>query len=535
MDLIKTERCNEERILRSADLEIHLRTQQVFHQGRLIPLKGLSYRLLETLVQANPQLVSPAELALRIWRKAYVSDETIAQRVSLLRKALSFLQVDTIESVRSEGYRWLPAVTTERSHQSDIRHNTVPALRDSTKRKYMLAVVILPCIVALAYYIAVQPSAKIASVGELHPRPVMLQKAVDYAQQNHASANAIAIELFSKFLMQQPDHIEALLGLATANIERVVKFNGDAQLLDVADKQIKRLATTAVAPWRLAKLTGYYHDARGDIAKAIAYYEQALAADRDAMRQVAASLAYLYVRKGRLYEAMQLNLSVLNHQHGYSVLQVAEILYLAGLSGQASTWVGQAYQLAPHDAFVAVQYARDAKGRGDKAGAYQALHKLHQFHAGTADSYITLALLAIDDQQWELAGQALASAEQREPDSLYASALLYWLVQKKHLKGPAVRPTTDSNTAVWPNWHVAKSIVEIADADFASAKNSLAAAVSDGFIDLQYLLSVPIFTEMADDIEFQELLRQMRHSVNTERAKIMTIELPEPTAVVLAE
>lgn len=552
--------------LLSAGLVILPKSQHVFYDGKALPLKGLTYRLLEKLVLAEQQVVSADELARSVWHTSYVSDETLAQRVSLLRKALSFLQAEVIESVRSEGYRWvLPVVkqiTTPpivaKPDNADVftgaaqangaaKANSNAQLNNAAQANsaarllsapqgaapyFYLAVLVL--LIAAWFYLA-KPSLSHSTNMAEPAQPALLQKAFGYAQQNTASGNEIAIELFQEFLQQSPDHTAARLALAAATIERVVKFNGEPLLLERAADQISHLATTDVSRWQLEKLTGYYFDAQGDIAQAIYHYEQALAANSGAISEIAASLAYLYVRKGRMYEAMQLNLTVLNNKNGYTFLQIAEILYLTGLTEQAKVWAEVAYKIAPDDAFVATQYARDAKARGQTEVAYQALNKLEQFQSATADSYITLAVLAMQDQQWQQAEQALAKATALEANSLYAQSLSYWLSKKNHVKAAVVRPLTEHKTPVWPNWHIAKSIVHLADDDSAAAKQAIATALAAGFSDYQYLLALPVFQPLFADAEFQQLIQQMRHSVTTERSKIATISLPDPAALMLAE
>ncbi|MCT6701209.1 winged helix-turn-helix domain-containing protein [Rheinheimera sp. 4Y26] len=553
--------------LLSGGLVILPKSQHVFYDGKPLPLKGLTYRLLERLVLAQQQLVSADELARSVWHKSYVSDETLAQRVSLLRKALSFLQAEVIESVRSEGYRWLLPVVKQittppivaKPDNTDFFAGAVQAngaaKADSTAQvnnaaqansaarlmrapqgaaPYFYLAVLLLLLIAAWFYLA-KPSLSHSNNLAEPAQPALLQKAFGYARQNTASGNEIAIELFEEFLQQSPDHTAARLALAAATIERVVKFNGEPLLLERAADQISHLATTDVSRWQLEKLTGYYFDAQGDIAQAIYHYEQALAANSGAISEIAASLAYLYVRKGRMYEAMQLNLTVLNNKNGYTFLQIAEILYLTGFTEQAKVWAEVAYKIAPDDAFVATQYARDAKARGQTEVAYQALNKLEQFQSATADSYITLAVLAMQDQQWQQAEQALEKATALEANSLYAQSLSYWLSKKNHVIAAVIRPLTEHKTPVWPNWHIAKSIVHLADDDSAAAKQAIATALAAGFSDYQYLLALPVFQPLFADAEFQQLIQQMRHSVTTERSKIATISLPDPAALMLAE
>lgn len=543
MNTIKQHSAEAATVLRSAGLQIYPDVQRVYYDGQLLPIKGLTYRLLETLVLAQQRPVSAAEIAQKVWRTAYVSDETLAQRVSLLRKALGFLQTDIIESLRSEGYRWLAAVDIA-SNTADVAapdtESPAPALQPgSRKAKYAYSALCVTVVVVLLYAVYVPPQPVVENSAQHsrdeNPYPAGLSKAFEYARQNTASGNAIAVDLFKQYLNTAPQHVDARMGLAVSYIERVIKFNGNPQLLALAAEQIELLVDSKLAPWQLSGLKGYYFDALGDIEQAIFHYEQALQANSGAVNQIAASLAYLYVRKGRLYEALQLNLSVLNNQGGYTFLQIAEILYLTGLSEQSAGWVNTAYKFAPNDAFVAAQYAKDADARGDRPAAYQALNALKKFNATTAYSYITLATLFVKDEHWQQAASALAEADALEPDSLYSQSLRYWLIKLHHIAGTAQRPVTQSDTPVWPDWYVAKSVVEIADGNLSMAKTSLKQAIAEGFSDYQYLVSTPVFSDMMQHPEFAPVLQQLVHSVNTERTKISTINLPDPASLMQAE
>jgi TolB-like protein/DNA-binding winged helix-turn-helix (wHTH) protein len=77
-----------------------------------IALGPLTYRLLLTLVEAAPNVVSHDELVRSIWGGRAVSPETISQRIKLLRDALADDPHNPryIEGVRGQGYRLLPQV-----------------------------------------------------------------------------------------------------------------------------------------------------------------------------------------------------------------------------------------------------------------------------------------------------------------------------------------------------------------------------------------------------------------------------------------
>lgn len=92
---------------RVLDLEIDLGRQSVWRGRQELALPDLSFRLLAALVRSAPDRVDKDDLIRDIWDDVVVSDETLAQRVRLLRQALGDNGKNSryIASVRGRGYR----------------------------------------------------------------------------------------------------------------------------------------------------------------------------------------------------------------------------------------------------------------------------------------------------------------------------------------------------------------------------------------------------------------------------------------------
>jgi TolB-like protein/DNA-binding winged helix-turn-helix (wHTH) protein len=95
-----------------ADLTIDTRQRAVFRGTQQIPLPTLTYRLLIALVEAAPSLLTHDELGERVWKRRFVTPETLAQRVLLLRRALGDDAGNPryLSGVRGQGYRIVPPV-----------------------------------------------------------------------------------------------------------------------------------------------------------------------------------------------------------------------------------------------------------------------------------------------------------------------------------------------------------------------------------------------------------------------------------------
>ena len=89
------------------DLTLDTGRRLLLRDAQPITLGPLTYRLLLTLVEAAPNVVTHDELVQSIWGGRPVSPETLSQRVKLLRDALSDDPGSPryVEGVRGQGYR----------------------------------------------------------------------------------------------------------------------------------------------------------------------------------------------------------------------------------------------------------------------------------------------------------------------------------------------------------------------------------------------------------------------------------------------
>src|SRR5690606_36232004 len=106
-------------------------------------------------------------------------------------------------------------------------------------------------------------------------------------------------------------------------------------------------------------------------------------------------LAYLYRQKGRLHEALHLNMDIVGTDLHYQFLQVAECLALAGLTDLAHAWHLRAHQLAPDSVVIVSALARFELTQGREQTAAERLTALHSKGIGSAESYETAAILAL--------------------------------------------------------------------------------------------------------------------------------------------
>ena len=100
--------------VRVDDLVVDLDHQSLKRNGKSIELPDLSFRLFSALIRHAPHNVTKDDLINEVWGHVVVSDETLAQRVRLLRQSLGEDSQNPhyISSVRGRGYRLICEVTT---------------------------------------------------------------------------------------------------------------------------------------------------------------------------------------------------------------------------------------------------------------------------------------------------------------------------------------------------------------------------------------------------------------------------------------
>jgi TolB-like protein/DNA-binding winged helix-turn-helix (wHTH) protein len=101
-------------IYRFADLTLDTAQRRVLRDRETVELKALDFDLLRFLVESAPNVVNAEVLAEKVWARHFVSPENVAQRVMLLRQSLAddANRPRYIETIRSKGYRLIPAVQT---------------------------------------------------------------------------------------------------------------------------------------------------------------------------------------------------------------------------------------------------------------------------------------------------------------------------------------------------------------------------------------------------------------------------------------
>jgi TolB-like protein/DNA-binding winged helix-turn-helix (wHTH) protein len=172
--LLNAEKPNPDNYLRVLDIDIDLASGTVWRDGVVIDLPELSFRLLATLASKAPAMVSKDELIAEVWRDIVVSDETLMQRVRLLRQVLGDDGQNPryIASVRGRGYRLAAPV--------EIVAAQATANRRRISRRQVFGVAISGVAIALAgWFISVEDAPPATDIRTLAVLPF-----IDLSQEN---------------------------------------------------------------------------------------------------------------------------------------------------------------------------------------------------------------------------------------------------------------------------------------------------------------------------------------------------------------
>ena len=100
----------EDELIEACGIQIDLGSHRLTIQGTNVNIGPTEYRLLELLMRHPDRLFKRDQLLDRIWgRSTYIETCTVDVHILRLRKVLKTFGPDnTVETVRSEGYRFTP-------------------------------------------------------------------------------------------------------------------------------------------------------------------------------------------------------------------------------------------------------------------------------------------------------------------------------------------------------------------------------------------------------------------------------------------
>ena len=205
-------------LLRVADLTVDLERRSVRRDTEALDLPDRSFALLAALLRYAPETVSKDQLIREVWDDAVVSDETLTQRVRLLRQSLGDDSQNPkyIMAVRGRGYRLVAAVA---------KVDALPA-RGKARRIGMVAAAALTAALALTWQLMPRHAPDVAA-GDFDALAVLPFADISGGQNHQFFADGMHEELLSR--------LATIDGLQVTSRTSVERYRGtDSSLPSIA-------------------------------------------------------------------------------------------------------------------------------------------------------------------------------------------------------------------------------------------------------------------------------------------------------------
>ncbi|HMH68798.1 MAG TPA: winged helix-turn-helix domain-containing protein [Pinirhizobacter sp.] len=517
---------------RLLDLGIDTERQRVTRGEDVLPVSGLSFRLLAFLLAQGDRVVGFDELIEKVWAPAVVGEETVTQRIKLLRQAMGDegRQPRYIRSVRGRGYQLaaMPRIEGE------------ALLPETTPRRWpwWLAVGVAGAFAATcAAYVWMHRAERTPPPD---PRSPLLVRASYYAAIGQRDNNERAIELYTDALNQAPLDRDAMLGLSRAMSARACLYNGDRDDVERGLELANRLL--AIDPVRATAWSakGYAQDCAGRIDEAMAAYAHAVQLDPadDATR---ASLAYLHQEKGLLAQALHENLSMRGDgsKVRFREVQIGRELELLGFTANAQMRLERSFRLYPDNVFSNLAWPRSLFLQGRFAQATSELAVAQGRNTPHVELDLLSGELALQRGDRVAADAAFQHAAGLRPLAslpttlvgIYAAAGVdpAWIAERIDEFNHQLTGGTP-----WPSQYLELAVLELSRDRKTAAVAAINRAIDAGYRDQAYLQVSPLFIKLAGDPGFAHALDRIAADVARQRAEVLNAswrpaDLPPPS------
>jgi DNA-binding winged helix-turn-helix (wHTH) protein/tetratricopeptide (TPR) repeat protein len=509
---------------RLLDLHIDLARQRVTRDGQPLDVQGLSFQLLACLIRHGDTVVDFDTLMAEVWAPAVVNEETVTQRVKLLRQSLGDdgRNPRYIRSVRGRGYQLCEA--------PQIIETPIAEEPSARGGRWSLLAVALGALVLAVIGGAWRWQRTAMDAKQADPIQVLLNRASYYAGIGQKDNNERAIDLYQQLLARTPDYVAAHIGLSRAYSARVCLYNFPYDWLQKAQSEagiaLKAEPRNSGAWAALA----YAHDCAGELQPALRAYEKAVALDpgNDAAR---ASAAYLYQEQGRLAEALHANLDM----HGdparvrFRDVQIARELELLGFEDAAERRLRESFQLYPDNVFSNIAWPRHLFLQGRFKEAQEALDQALTRNTPHVDLYVLAGELALLRGDRDGARRAFEQARQLRPQMSLANTLatLYGQTSPANdwldARIATMRHQFDAG-AGYPVDLLELALLQEARGLRADALRSVDAAVQAGYSDRAYLQTSPLLHELAGEPAYAVAIDTLSQRVAAQRAQVLAAD-----------
>ncbi|MGB3562263.1 MAG: winged helix-turn-helix domain-containing protein [Thermoanaerobaculia bacterium] len=534
------------------DLLIDVGAVAVWRGEEQLAVPDLSFSTLALLIRRAPDVVSPDELVEAVWEGMAVSDETITQRIALLRRALGDDWRDPryIRSVRGRGYQLVPA--PERVEGRDVTlaesepvERVAEPNRSRARRRrpqpllWVTTVSAILLVVALVAFIR-SSSAPAAGTPAIYEPEVsssdLVARAREYFDLHREQDNERAIKLLQQALERNPDDPLALAGLSLAFGQRSAKFNQPIKWAREAEGFARQAIALDPTLAEAHHALGLALDAQGRQTAALASYRQAVELDPRHLRALAAG-AYVLSVRGELAEALRWNLQLLQQGENlhYLEVQIADTLAALDFSPSAEVWYEKAVTLRPDNLFAATAFAAYRLSRGDLTGAEALIGQAVEAGVERPELFELRGHLAAMQGDIEKAREMYRQAVEVSARSSATERLLALAVKEDPdtygLEAQTTIAEIDEGLRAgseWPPSAIDIAILATAAGDHPAATTAIDRAIGLGYRNSAWLLVDPALADLREDAGFWPRIERIGDLVGREREVVLAADWLPP-------
>ena len=558
-----------------SDLNLDVLRGELTRHDEVITLPKLSYDLLVALAQAAPALLSQEELMAAVWPDRVIGDETLKQRVKLLRKSLGddASAPTYIEAVRGRGYRLIPAVKCEcvvrkpPSVMLDLSANDrFPSLSENQFGKLWRRISLLGLIVFIVALISITSTSILMNGVDKNDKVLLVEQSPDsdentganktrnkvtgdmdtsiskamrfytrgrdYYHRYRKQDNEIAIDFFKKAINENSHFSLAYSALSQAYSQKFFQFSGlehDKQLaIDNAYQALSYDNKSAAAYKALG--TAYY--VSGWLSKSIKTLHRGLEIEPNEI-EILINLAFIYSEQGELATALTWHKKVIQQapEHALAMMHTGLTLARAKQYELAEVWYQKAFSLQPDYLLTTYHLAQLAIAKKNYPQAL-ALVENEKGNSNQQALFLqTQADIAYFQNNIDMAKNFYQQAADLTPSAIYSRSKLLSVLLTKQMNSVAKTSTLDNSQAAYNEQSIAGLkakqqqgneqaevsllLAEIysAKAEYNIAMRYLIQAIEQGY-QLDYrVYQSPSFKGLREQDIFQRLTAQMKEAI----------------------
>lgn len=508
-------------LYRLNDLIIDTEERAVRRDKAALKLPDLSFDLLLSLIETAPKPMDNAEISKRAWGIEHVSDQTISQRVTLLRKALGDNPKDPayIRTIRGKGYAIFGSI--ERIEDEDLRDTCW----FSGNRNLVAVTAMLVVLIGAGVLFWRSPSfVKEREAIAEHTTPktaieTLMERAGAQLSLHQSRETNRAITMLRQALVEAPNNFDARLMLSFALSTKATKFDGNKPEEQEAEAIARALIGEQPDNSNAWSALAYSLGAQGRMNESLPAYQRAYQLNPHNASALS-SAAHTFLLQGDLQQALMLEMKA--KQAGgnsrYAEIQIFQVLELIEHPA-ADEWRAKALSLNPEQVVVLREIARSHLRKGNPTAALEALDQVKgedrlapQILQLRGRGNISLGRIAKARQILAGAGWRgqydIAALDARSGDSALADS--FFEAEK------LVSIESDSD----PESRISLAEIKSAQGKNDQAAQLLAQAVSLGWRDVGWLKKSPFLSELMSSDKGRIIEQRIERELEAQRILI---------------